>query len=778
MSKAALYRHISQPSNMKNAFNGLSLIYLSARMEQEGFMQRSRFMNSKRRDADAAAGALIWDAGADSDEGRRLLTLATQVYEKLLPRVLECELKRGEAPVEYTDAVPGINCVVGMEWLMKLLKALGSEPLWRGGEYYGMLELSRRESLSRLVGVCVPAPGDDAAGFAKLAKQYGVSDKRLTELSMYNPAWIGLTGEALGIDGFASAVFYFIAHMRERLEDVHMAYVARYTPLTREQLSAGAFDAKWFYSAYNMLGETTFDLLYDAAKYISSSAQHSRARKYADAALGRLDIDETEAQLSLKRNKDLLMAYAIIPIKDESDLIRRYKFIQRFLRESKSFGAQRSAGEKLACETALENLAVNSGDADVTRMTLRLENRISEDTRELFEARALEDVTLYLECADDGAIDVVCEKDGKRLKSVPAALKKHEYVLALNDAKESLTEQQRRTRALMEQSMESETPFNAGEIKQLAANPILAHIVRRLVFTAGSRFVMPTQDGFSDETGRPVQIADTEQLLVTHPYRLCKAGKWTAWQKLLFEKRTVQPFKQLFRELYVLTRDEAGKTRSMRYAGHQIQTQKTAAVLSTRHWLADPDNGLQKIFYKENLIVTICALADWFSPSEIEAPTLEYVVFHRRDTFEDVRLDDVPPVVFSEAMRDVDLAVSVAHVGGVDPESSHSTVEMRAALIEFSLPLFKLTNVSVQGAHALINGKRASYSLHLGSGVIHQQGGAMLNVLPVHSQHRGRVFLPFADDDPQTAEILTKLLFLAEDEKIRDPYILEQITKT
>ncbi len=53
----------------------------------------------------------------------------------------------------------------------------------------------------------------------------------------------------------------------------------------------------------------------------------------------------------------------------------------------------------------------------------------------------------------------------------------------------------------------------------------------------------------------------------------------------------------------------------------------------------------------------------------------------------------------------------------------------------------------------------------------------MINVLPVHSQHRGKVFLPFIDDDPKTAEILSKILLLAEDNKIKDPYILEQLRR-
>jgi hypothetical protein len=50
-----------------------------------------------------------------------------------------------------------------------------------------------------------------------------------------------------------------------------------------------------------------------------------------------------------------------------------------------------------------------------------------------------------------------------------------------------------------------------------------------------------------------------------------------------------------------------------------------------------------------------------------------------------------------------------------------------------------------------------------------------VNILAVPGQHRGRVFLPFADDDPRTAEIMSKIILLAEDETIKDPAILAQI---
>ncbi|WP_456297990.1 DUF7737 domain-containing protein [Geosporobacter subterraneus] len=54
-------------------------------------------------------------------------------------------------------------------------------------------------------------------------------------------------------------------------------------------------------------------------------------------------------------------------------------------------------------------------------------------------------------------------------------------------------------------------------------------------------------------------------------------------------------------------------------------------------------------------------------------------------------------------------------------------------------------------------------------------GTGSIHVLPVHSSHRGRIFLPFIDEDPKTEEILSKGILLAEDSKIKDPSILEQI---
>src|SRR5438105_9527322 len=150
-------------------------------------------------------------------------------------------------------------------------------------------------------------------------------------------------------------------------------------------------------------------------------------------------------------------------------------------------------------------------------------------------------------------------------------------------------------------------------------------------------------------------------------------------------------------------------------------------------------------------------------------------MFQRRGGPEPVKLAEVPPRIFSEVMRDIDLVVSAAHIGGVDPEASASTVEMRGSLLREACRLLRLENVRFKDSHALISGALGEYSVHLGSGTVHRMPGGALCLVPVHSQHPGRLFLPFADDDPKTAEVISKALLLARDAEIQDPTILEQL---
>ncbi len=775
ISERVLCRYIFDKDNTDNALTALSNIKCTLTEQGKLVASREHYWSAHWRDS--AAMALTGRVNTKepfTEEETKLLKYAEGIYDRILERILSAELKRGDTPTQYSVHIKSIKRIYGVENLVSILSAMGKDALertlWHSTE-------TKKAALSHLLGVCVPAADDDSKKLGELLKNTDITEKRLIEAALYSAEWIDIVGEYLGWSGFRSGAYYFMAHMNENFDDKRKAVIAKYTPLSAYELNSGAFDVSWFRAAYEELGEKRFNMLYDAAKYISDGTKHSRARKYADAVLGKMKPEETAAIVSDKRNKDLLMAYSLIPLKDDKDISTRYLFLQKFLKESKKFGSQRSASEKRAVEISMQNLSINAGFSDVTRLTLRMETKLIEDNRDLFDGTEIDGVKISLDVDEAGKVSVICEKDGKTLKSIPAKLKKNEFAVRASEMKKELTEQYRRTKAMFETAMEDRTQFTFAEITGLYSNPVARSVVGKLVFEAEGKYGLLTEKGIADYDGSITALDEKTMVTAVHPVVLYKKGIWAKWQKYIFDNKIVQPFKQIFREVYVITEEEREMIRSLRYSGNQIQPAKAKACLKTRRWVADVENGIQKVYYNENIIAAIYAMADWFSPSDIEAPTLEWVQFYDRKNGKPVPLGEVPEIIFSEVMRDVDMAVSVAHAGGVDPEASHSTVEMRAAIIACTLPLFKIKNVELSGSHAHIKGKYGEYTVHLGSGVIHMRGGAMIAVLPVHSQHRGKLFLPFIDDDPKTSEIITKILFFAEDGKIKDPSVLEQIKR-
>ncbi len=774
ITEAQLLEFLLNPDNARNALHIVTSVSAHYYEKDKQISEHDSYKN--KRNAGAVAGLLGKD-GEPSEEDMKLIRFVAHIYEIIVPVVLASELKRGDSPATYTNAIRGIVRIYGAKYLAEILSAMGNDTLDRSSGYGWSDGISRKASLSYLLSVCIPADEDSAETLRAELEGKKITTKRLIEAALYSPEWIPFIGEYLGLESFESVCYYFMAHMNEKFDDKRKAMIARFTPLSEDELNLGAFDVNWFRSAYDSIEENMFELIYDAAKYISDGAKHSRARKYADATLGKFGVDETERAVSDKRNKDLLMAYALIPLEGEDDICRRYLYIQRFRKESKQFGSQRIASEAKAVEMALTNLAINAGYSDTMRLTLRMETKVIDDSRALLEEQIIEGVSFKITLDENGKAALVCVKDGKTLKSVPAKLKKHETVVALTDMVKTLTEQYRRTRVMLERAMEDSTVFTFGELSALSAHPVVYPMLKNLVLVSGDTVGFLAEKGLADDTGAIQNLDDNAEIKIAHPFHLYSKGCWRNYQKYLFENKIAQPFRQVFRELYIKTAEEMDMLHSLRYAGNQIQPAKTVGALKSRRWVADIEDGLQKVYYKENIVAEIYALADWFSPADIEAPTLEWVCFSNRKTGEEIKIADIPDIVFSEVMRDVDLAVSVAHAGGVDPETSHSTIEMRAAILSFVLPMFRIANVKVEGHHAIIEGKLAEYSVHLGSGVVHQLGGAMIPVLPVHSQHRGKIFLPFVDDDPKTAEVISKVLLFAEDDKIKDPMILSNISK-
>jgi hypothetical protein len=690
-------------------------------------------------------------------------------------RVIEIELKRGDSATEVSALAMEIGWHEGADTFAKILVAMGKETFVRG-YIYSSGDPTKKIVLSSLLKASRPGPEEGAAALRE-ALAGRIADKRLIEAAMYAPAWIGPVSDYLGWPGLQSAVWYFHAHVNDSFSAEKETEVARYSPITPQEFNDGAFDVAWFKDAHATLGEERFAQVYDCAKYLTDGANHRRAQLFADAVLGKLDAAALWKEIHEKRNKDKLLSYALIPLKkgkEQQMAMERYENIQLFLKESKTFGAQRRASEGKACAIALENLARNAGFANTLRFTWRMEILKVESLGDYFTGKTIGDYQVRVAVRDGGEAALICEKNGKTLASVPGALKKDPYVLECKESVAALKAQYKRARENLELVMVNRDIFPFGEIKDLMQHPVVAPLLAKLVF------VTLDEGGAAAASGMYAELAerldDGAQVRLAHPFDLYTLGTWRDCQRYAFEQKLVQPFKQIFRELYLLNEDEreAG-TVSRRYAGHQVQPKKTVALLKSRLWTVDYESGLQRVYFRENIYVKLYAAADWFSPADIEAPTLETVEFFDRKTHEAIPLEKIPPVIFSEIMRDIDLVVSVAHVGGVDPEASLSTVEMRAVIVAELLRLLHIENVSVEGRHAKITGKLGEYTVHLGSAQVHKMGRGAVNILAVPSQHRGRVFLPFADDDPRTAEVMSKIILLAEDKSIKDPAILAQI---
>jgi hypothetical protein len=697
--------------------------------------------------------------------------------EKVIETILAIELNRGELPTEVTAHSLHIRRFEGMEYFVKILLGTDKDSFVRGYIYSYGGQASKKESFSHLLRACYPKDGEDEVLLGQLLKGKKVSEKRLLEAAMYAPQWLEIVSKYLNWDGLRSAAWYFHAHINETFSAEKETVIAHYSPIKPEEFNDGAFDVAWFKEAYEKIGEKRFTILYDCAKYISGGANHRRSQLFADATLGKLDLNQMKKSAIEKRNKDHLLCYSLIPIDEENerDVLDRYEFLQSFLKESKSFGAQRRASESKAVGIALENLARNAGYKDVIRFQWEMEAKKWEEILPFLEPKIIDDLTVQLIIDDNGKADIQTSKNGKLLVSIPSKYNKQEYVLELKTIKADLTNQYKRAREELERSMIRQNSFTIDELTKMLKNPVLSPLLEGLVFKSQNHLGYIWADklvGIEED----YKIEQNDEVFIAHPVHLYESGQWSAYQQDVFQRELKQPFKQVFRELYIPNRDElAAGTASMRYAGHQIQPRKTVALLKNRNWTVSYEEGLQKVFYKENIIAKIYAMADWFSPSDIESPTLETVEFFDRHTYKPVSLKEVPKIIFSETMRDLDLVVSVAHVGGVDPEASLTTIEMRRSIVAESIRLFKLDNVQLEGNFALIKGTLGEYSVHLGSANAYKQASGSLFIVPVHSQHRGRIFLPFMDEDPRTAEIVSKILLLAQDQKIKDPAVLEQI---
>ncbi len=709
------------------------------------------------------------------------------IGQRCVDRILDIELQRGSVPTVATMPAHYISAIVGAQRLVRILQHFGDGQLKRGSVYQGQ---SRDSVFSHLIQHSHPATTDTPESFTKLARDAGISPERLLQVAILIPHWSSFIEVALDWPGLTEGTWWLHAHTRDDrwrfgkdTREQWVAEISRRTPLAADDLVDGAVDVDWFHRCIETMSLPRWNKLDAVAKYASGGTGHTRAAIFAKAMLGRADRRDLIKKISDKRNKDAARALGLVPLPSNgerrADLLERYAVLQELVRTSRKFGAQRRASEKRAVEIAMENLARTAGYPDPLRLQWALEIESLRDLSGGSLSVDEGDVTVTLQITDDGDLTLTAVKKGRELKAISPALKKKSPAIAeLVERKTQLTRQRSRVRNSLEEAMCRGDEFTGAELQELLTHPLLAPSLRRLVMIGDGRAGYPIDGGTAliGSSGESAALRADDRIRIAHPHDLLSAGSWHEWQRDCFQRERIQPFKQVFRELYVLTdAEKGGQNESVRYAGHQVHPRQAIATLGTRGWVHHRDSGVCRTFHRQRLEVWIDFDQFFSTPADVEGLTVRSVRFTQRGHFKSIALEDIPPRIFSESMRDVDLMVAVAHRGGVDPEASASTVEMRSALIRETCAFLQFANVRLKDSRALIDGALGNYSVHLSSGVVHRMPGGMVCIVPVHAQHRGRLFLPFADDDPKSAEVLSKVLLLAEDAKIKDPTILEQL---
>lgn len=709
--------------------------------------------------------------------------LVKNVVDEVRAAAIAAELARGDLPGPLSHVATRLRSATGAASLARVLASLGKRPLTRG---YAWTD-NRESSLSHLARIHLPGAGETVADLRAAFDAAGIAQSRVVEYGVYAPQWAALIEQHLGWPGFESAVWWVHAHTKDdswsvdqQIKEEWASAVSQRTPLDSVDLVRGAADVAWFRDVIAQLGEDRFGTVLKAAKYASSAGGHKRAELFARALLGQVTEAELLERVEGKRHQDSVRGLGLLPLAgpDDPALLSRYETLRGFVRTDRTSGSQRRASETTAVTVGLENLARTAGYRDPQRLIWAMEAAAVRDLAAGPVVARDGDLTVSLTIDDGGSPLLSVDRAGRTLKAVPAAAAKVPEIAALKERATVLRQQAGRMRRSLEQACVDGDLFEPAELDELLRHPVLAPLLRDLVLVTEEGVIGFAGAGARELTGPDgvVRAADGSRLRVAHPVDLLASGEWADFQHAAFTERRRQPFRQLFRELYMPTAHEYDDGPvSRRYAGHQVEARRAGGLFTSRGWVADFETGFSRTFHREKLTAW-CAVLDGFgTAAEVEDATIEEVTFTRAGRWEPVPPDEVPARVFSETMRDLDLLVSVAHAGGVDPETTESSVQMRGRLVEETADLLGLDNIEVSGHHARIRGGLGSYSVHLGSGQVHRIPGNAVCIIPVSAQHRGRIFLPFADDDPRTAEVISKVVLLARDEKIRDPLILQQL---
>ncbi len=406
--------------------------------------------------------------------------------------------------------------------------------------------------------------------------------------------------------------------------------------------------------------------------------------------------------------------------------------------------------------------------------------------------------------------------DGKIQKSIPPEVKERhaaelkQFKRTLSDIEKMLPAQRTRLERLL--LSPREWAFEQWQARYFN-HPLLASTVRRLIwhFQQGERTSPGIwHDGrWMDVAGQAMDWVEAgTRVRLWHPYG-SDVATVAAWRRRLETREVQQPFKQAHREIYVLTDAERQTaTYSNRFAAHIIKQHQFAALAQQRGWQYRL-MGSFDFHSTPTLVLPQWRLSVEYWVEQIEdreeasASGISRYLSTDQVRFcgpggASIPLTDVPPIVFSEVMRDVDLFVAVTSIGA-DPQwadagllrgneywrqyalgEMSATAKVRHGGLGRLLPKLKIASrCELQERFLVVRGDLRTYKIHLGSGnILMEPNDQYLCIVPDRRPVSGskEVFLPF-EGDTMLSIIVSKAFLLSNDAGIKDQTILGQIKR-
>jgi len=400
------------------------------------------------------------------------------------------------------------------------------------------------------------------------------------------------------------------------------------------------------------------------------------------------------------------------------------------------------------------------------------------------------------------------DPQGKALKSVPAYVKEHhssewkDLQRTVKDIEKMLSAH----RVRIERLLLTQRAIPVETLRTCYLNhPLLADMSRRLIWQLDSGLGIWYDGRIIGDTEEEIDLATQKTARLWHPV-LSNPQTIFHWRCWLEDHHIRQPFKQAHREVYLITDAERQTaTYSNRFAAHILRQHQFAALCEQRGWtfhlMGQWDSHNNPALELPQFDLRVQYDVDFpRNENDVSGHFIYLLIRTAALRFYDAGLmprplESIPPVVFSEVLRDVDLFTGVTSIGADPSWGLKETASFREYWSEFSFG--KLTEMAINRRSILdrllprlairdrcklddrslvVRGDRATYRIHLGSGNVMMEPGSRYLCIVEGAATKSTprdIFLPF-EGDHTLALILSKALLLAEDRKIKDQSILRQ----